>query len=124
VIGLLGFAAVLLAAMGIYGVISFSVGQRTHEMGIRVALGAGRGNIIRLIVKQGLHLTAIGVAIGLIVAFALARVMQALLYGVGTLDPLTFIGMPLFLVAIALAASYVPARRATRVDPITALRHE
>ena len=93
-------------------------------MGIRVALGAGSGNIIRLIVKQGIQLTAVGVAIGLLAAFALARLMQALLYGVGTLDPLTFIGMPLLLVAVALAASYIPARRATRVDPITALRYE
>jgi ABC-type antimicrobial peptide transport system permease subunit len=93
-------------------------------MGIRVALGAGSGNIIRLIVKQGFQLTAIGVAIGLVVAFALARLMHALLYGVGTLDPLTFIGMPVLLVAVALAASYVPARRAIRVDPFTALRYE
>jgi putative ABC transport system permease protein len=124
VIGLLGFGAILLATMGIYGVISFSVGQRTHEMGLRIALGAQRGSIIRLILTQGIRLTAIGVVIGIALSIALSRVMQALLFGVGTLDPLTFIGMPLVLIAVALTASTIPALRATRIDPITALRYE
>ncbi len=124
VIGMLGFGAVLLAAMGIYGVISFSVGQRAHEMGIRIALGAEKRSIIRLVLKQGLVLTGIGMVIGVAGAFVLSRVMQALLFGVGPLDPLTFLGTPIFLAAVALAASYIPARRATKVNPISALRYE
>lgn len=124
VIGVLGLGAVLLAAMGIYGVISFSVRQRSHEMGIRIALGAGRGGILRLVLKQAFELAALGVVIGLVAAVALARLIQSLLYGVGTLDPITFIGAPLFLAAVAVVASYLPALRATRVDPMTALRYE
>ena len=124
VIGMLGLGALILAAMGIYGVISYSVGQRTHEVGIRVALGAQSGNILKLIMKQSLQLAAIGVGIGLVAAFALSRLIQSLLFGVGTLDPITFIGTPLLLGFIALLASYIPALRATRVDPITALRYE
>jgi putative ABC transport system permease protein len=123
-VGVLGLGALLLAAMGIYGVISYSVGQRVHEMGIRIALGAGSGDIQKLVLKQGLRLTACGVAIGLATAVGLAQLMQALLYGVGTLDPLTFIGTPILLIAVAALASYFPARRATRVDPMTALRYE
>ncbi len=121
---MLGFGAVLLAAMGIYGVISFSVGQRAHEMGIRIALGAEKRSIIRLVLKQGLALTGIGMVIGVAGAFALSRVMQALLFGVGSLDPLTFLGTPIFLAVVALVASYIPALRATKVDPISALRYE
>jgi putative ABC transport system permease protein len=124
VIGLLGFVAILLATMGLYGVISFSVGQRTHEMGLRMALGAQRRSIVRLVLKQGIRLTVIGVVIGVALSVALSRVMQALLYGVDALDPLTFIGMPLVLVAVALTATTIPALRATRIDPITALRYE
>jgi putative ABC transport system permease protein len=124
VVGVLGFGAVLLAALGIYGVISFSVGQRTHEMGIRIALGAEKRSILRLILKQGLILTGTGVAIGIAGTFALSRLMQALLFGVGALDPLTFLGTPIFLTVVALAASYIPALRATGVDPISALRYE
>jgi putative ABC transport system permease protein len=123
-IGVLGFGALLLAAMGIYGVISYSVGQRLHEMGIRIALGAGGGDIQKLVLKQGLRLTVAGIIIGLAAAVGLAQLMQALLFGVGTLDPLTFIGTPILLIAVALLASYLPARRATRVDPMTALRYE
>ena len=123
-VGVLGLGALLLAAMGIYGVIPYSVGQRVHEMGIRVALGAGSGDIQRLVLKQGLRLAASGVAIGLAVAAGLAQLMQALLYGVGTLDPWTFLGTPTLLMAVAALASYLPDRRATRVDPMIALRYE
>ncbi len=123
-VGVLGVGALLLAAMGIYGVISYSVGQRVHELGIRIALGAGSGDIQKLVLKQGLRLTASGVAIGLAAAAGLAQLMQSLLYGVGTLDPLTFLGTPILLIGVAALASYLPARRATRVDPMTVLRYE
>ena len=124
VIGLLGLGALLLAALGIYGVISYSVGQRTHELGVRIALGAQSGHILMLVMKQSLRLAALGVGVGLAAAFALSRLIQSLLFGVGALDPVTFVGTPLLLLAIASAASYIPAFRATRVDPMTTLRWE
>jgi putative ABC transport system permease protein len=116
--------ALVLAAVGIYGVMSYSVAQRTHEIGIRMALGAGTTAVLRLAVGYGFKLVVIGVAIGLIAALALTRVMSTLLFGVTATDPMTFTLISLLLVGVAAIASYIPARRATRVNPIIALRYE
>ena len=116
--------AVLLAGIGIYGVTSYVVGRRTHEMGIRLALGAARQDVLRMVLAQGVKLAFAGVALGLCAAFALTRLMVSLLFGVTPHDPLTFVVVALFLIAVTLAACYIPARRAMRVDPMVALRYE
>jgi putative ABC transport system permease protein len=119
-----GLLAMALGAIGLFGVMSYAVGQRTREIGIRMALGAGRGEVFRLVVGQGLLLTGLGVAIGLGLAALGTRFLSSLLYGVSALDPLTFSVVTLLLAAVAFLACYFPARRAMRVDPIIALRYE
>ena len=123
-VGVFAVLAIVLAAVGIYGVMSYTVSQRTQEIGVRMALGAQLTSVRRMILGQTLKLTLIGVALGLAGAFVVARFLTSLLFGVGVYDPLTFLGVAVLLVAVALAASYVPARRAMRVHPIVALRYE
>jgi predicted permease len=123
-VGLFALTALLLAALGIYGVISYMVNERTHEIGIRLALGAQRRNILRMVLRQGLRLAIAGAAVGLVCALIVAHLMAGLLYGVRPADPLTFAGVALLLIGVALLACYIPARRAIRVDPLVALRYE
>ena len=119
-----GVLALVLATMGLYSVMTYTVSQRTHEIGIRMALGAALRDVVRLVVGQGMKMALIGVALGLGGAFAMTRVLGSLLLGVGTTDVVTFVGVPLLLVAVALLACYIPARRAARVNPLIALRHD
>ena len=116
--------SLILAALGIYGVISYAVAQRTNEIGIRMALGARGGDVVRLIGTSGVRLALAGTVLGAVGAFALTRFLSGMLFGVSSLDPLTFLAMAATLIAVTLFACYIPARRASRVDPLVALRYE
>jgi predicted permease len=124
VLGVFGMVALMLAAIGVYGITSYAVAQRTHEIGVRLALGAQLSDVLRLVLRQGLKLTIIGAAIGLLGAYVTTRAITSVLYGVSATDTFTFVFVSLLMILVALIASYVPARRATKVEPLIALRNE
>jgi len=122
--GSFGLLALILAAIGVYGVVAYATRQRTHEIGIRMALGAGKRDIFRQVLGRGLHFTGLGLSLGLMISFALTRYLRGILYGVGTADWLTFVIVAILLCAVTLIACFVPARRAASIDPMQALRTE